>query len=60
MQIHLKEVPSLKTKLNDPQWIEIIWGDAVYQASKETGLDIFPETCIWSMSDILSDSWLPY
>jgi len=57
--IHLKEVPSLKVKLDDVQWLEIIWGDAVYQASKETGLDNFPEICPWSVSDILSDEWLP-
>ncbi|MBF0376010.1 MAG: DUF29 domain-containing protein [Desulfamplus sp.] len=59
ISIHLKEVPSLKVKLDDVQWLEIIWGDAVYQASKETGLDNFPEICLWSVSDILSDGWLP-
>ncbi|HLC17179.1 MAG TPA: DUF29 domain-containing protein, partial [Thermodesulfovibrionia bacterium] len=59
IQLHLKQVPSLKTRLNDTEWFEIVWGDAVYQASKETGLDNFPETCPWLIKDILSDSWLP-
>jgi predicted phage tail protein len=59
IQIHLKQVPSLKTKLNDAEWWEVIWGDAVYEAAKETGLDAFPETQIWSVDNILSDSWLP-
>ena len=59
IQIHLKQVPSLKTKLNDSEWWDVIWGDAVYEATKETGLDTFPETQIWSVENILSDSWLP-
>ena len=59
IQLHLKQVPSLKTKLNDTEWLEIVWGDAVYQASKETGLDDFPETCPWFVEDILTDGWMP-
>ena len=57
--LHLKQVSSLKSKLNDSEWLEIVWGDAVYQASKETGLDNFPETCPWSIEDILTDGWMP-
>ena len=59
ISLHLKQVPSLKTKLNDAEWLEVVWGDAVYQASKETGLDNFPETCTWSLEDILTDGWMP-
>ena len=59
IMLHLKQVPSLKSKLNDSEWLEIVWGDAVYQASKETGLDNFPETCPWSTEDILTDGWMP-
>ncbi|MCX7096571.1 MAG: DUF29 domain-containing protein [Methylococcales bacterium] len=57
--LHLKQVPSLKAKLIDAEWLEIVWGDAVYQASKETGLDCFPETWIWTVADSLADGWLP-
>jgi len=59
IQLHLKQVPSLKSKLNDVEWMEIVWGDAVYQASIETGLDNFPETCPWSVNDILIDGGMP-
>ncbi len=59
IQLHLKQVPSLKVKLDDAEWLEIIWGDAVYQASKETGLDSFPEACLWSIENILGDEWWP-
>ena len=59
IELHLKQVPSLKAKLHDSEWLEIVWGDAIYQASKETGLDNFPETCPWSIEDILNDAWMP-
>jgi hypothetical protein len=59
IQLHLKQVPSLKTRLNDAEWLEVVWGDAIYQASKETGFDNFPETCPWLINEILSELWLP-
>ncbi|MGH8558229.1 MAG: DUF29 domain-containing protein [Methylococcales bacterium] len=59
IQLHLKQAPSLKFKLNDLEWWEIVWGDAVYQASRETGLDDFPENRLWSTDNILDNSWLP-
>jgi len=55
----LKETPSLKPLLNDAEWLDGTWADAVDSASKETGLDNFPETCPWSMADVLADGWLP-
>ena len=57
--IHLKHVPSLKPKLNDSDWQRLIWADTLMMAEKETGLDDFPETCPWSIENILSDDWLP-
>ena len=59
IRLHLNQVPSLKAKLGDSEWWEVIWGDAVYQAARETGLDIFPEESLWPVEDILSDAWLP-
>jgi Domain of unknown function DUF29 len=58
IQLHLKQVPSLKSKLNDVEWMEIVWGDAVYQASIETGLDNFPEAFPRSVHDILLEDIL--
>lgn len=59
IQLHLKQMPSLKTKLNEAEWFEIVWGDAIDQATKETGLDSFPENCPWSIEDILTSDWMP-
>lgn len=56
---HLKQVPSLKPSLKDAEWLDIIWGDAVYQATKETGIEDFPEVCPWAVGDILTQGWLP-
>ncbi|MFZ2171449.1 MAG: DUF29 domain-containing protein [Methylococcaceae bacterium] len=57
--LHLKQVPSLKPKLNDPDWIEGVWADTVTLVIKETGIDELPESCPWSMDDVLSVDWLP-
>ncbi len=59
IRLHLKQVPSLRAKLDDAEWWEIVWGDAVYEASKETGLEDFPETCPWTVAEVLAEAWLP-
>jgi hypothetical protein len=53
INLHLKDVPSLKPKLLDPDFIEAVWADAVTLAIKETGLADFPEVCPWVLSEIL-------
>ncbi|MSP27471.1 MAG: DUF29 domain-containing protein [Methylococcales bacterium] len=59
LAFHLKNVPSLKTKIADAEWLDIIWSDALTIAIKETGLELFPETCPWAVEDILNQDWLP-
>jgi len=56
---HLKKVPSLKSKLTDPEWLASVWSDSVTIAIKETGLEDFPEECPWIVENILSQSWFP-
>ncbi len=56
----LDESPSLRTKLAEPRWIDLVWTKGVALAVSDTGLDCFPDECIWSMTDeILNLSWLP-
>jgi Domain of unknown function DUF29 len=55
----LVEAPSLRPKMEETRWLDLTWDDAVRQAIRETGLDIFPETCPWSMTDALQEGWLP-
>lgn len=58
IQLHLKQVPSLKSKLNDAEWWEVVWGDAVSQATKETRLSGFPTVCPWTFDQIMdADFW---
>ena len=59
LNLHIKQVPSLKQKLNDPDWLEGVWSDAITLAIKETGIGDFPDCCPWVMTDILSPDWLP-
>lgn len=57
----LKQTPSLKQCLDDPDWQADAWDDARDAAAQETGIpyDTFPDQCLWTMEDILSDDWLP-
>ena len=55
----LRETPSLGPLLDDADWIEGVWGDAVTLAIGETGLDSFPDTCPWHLPDLLAEDWLP-
>ena len=59
IQLHLKQAPSLKAKLNDAEWWEVVWGDAVALASKETGLKEFPEICPWAFEQIMDTGFWP-
>jgi hypothetical protein len=56
----LRATPSLQPLLKDGEWRDIVWGHAVTQAAKETGLDVdFGETCPWSFDQVLTTDWLP-
>ena len=56
---HLEDAPSLKATLRDERWFASVWGDALDQATKETGIADFPETCPWSPDQILDTRFLP-
>jgi hypothetical protein len=55
----LKETPSLRPRLAEPDWWQGIWDDATAQAAQETGLSDFPDSCPWSPNDVLDSTWLP-
>ncbi len=55
----LRKTPSLSRSLQDAEWMEAVWSDAVTQAINETGLDSFTETCPWTNAQVLSTEWLP-
>jgi hypothetical protein len=55
----LKNTPSLKASINDSEWLEDVWGDAISLTITETGMDCFPETCPWTVENIVSEDWLP-
>ncbi|MEA5617806.1 DUF29 domain-containing protein [Cronbergia sp. UHCC 0137] len=53
----LQKNPSLETNLTES--IEDIYPFATISAEKETGLSLFPETCPYSLTEILSLEFLP-
>lgn len=61
VQLRIKETPSLKVSLKDPDWLEEVWNDALIQAEKETGFEIsiFPDDCPWNAEQILSNEFFP-
>jgi ribosomal protein L29 len=56
---HLKETPSLRSSLTNPNWVEGVWADAVTKAVAETGLAEFPEDCPWSIAQVLAADFYP-
>lgn len=60
IELAVKATPSLKAVMRDDDWQTSVWGDAIDQASRETGLDTdFGETCPWRMEQVLSADWMP-
>ena len=56
---HIAGTPSLKSALANPTWIEGVWADSLARAVDETGLDLFPDDCPWTMEQVISQSFLP-
>ncbi len=57
----IQKTPSFKNTLQDTEWWEDTWGDAITQASKETGIEltVFPESCPWTSEQILDQDFFP-
>jgi hypothetical protein len=56
---HLRETPSLEASLTNENWLDGVWADAVAMAAEETGLDLFPDDCPWSVDQVPSPSHYP-
>ncbi|QXF33574.1 hypothetical protein CE143_10715 [Photorhabdus luminescens] len=59
LALHIKETPSLKSTIADENWFAKVWSDAVSSAVDETGLDMFPDECIWNINQIFSQEFYP-
>ena len=55
----LKQTPSLKHDMADPDWLEEVWEDGLSLALAETGIDELPEQQEWPVSRMLSPDFLP-
>ena len=51
-------IPSLKHFLNDEEWLECVWDDAVDAATKETQLQL-PSQNPWTLSQVLDPDFFP-
>jgi len=55
----LAKMPSLQPLLDDDEWLAEAFDDAVCLASEETGSDRIPDTCPWTILQILKPDFLP-
>ena len=56
----LKESPSLKADLNNPEWLQKAWKEGAHRAKKETDLHYdFPVCPVWTVDEILDDDFYP-
>jgi hypothetical protein len=61
LRLLIKDSPSLKPTLADPEWTSDIWENATASAADETGLNIgiFPATCLWATEQTFSQEFYP-
>ncbi|MEA5579877.1 DUF29 domain-containing protein [Nodularia harveyana UHCC-0300] len=57
LQELLQENPSLQSHLNE--FIDKVYPLSTISAERETGLSVFPETCPYKLTEILSPDFLP-
>lgn len=59
LAVALRKTPSLRKALTDPDWVTGAWADAVSKSAEDTGLDLFPESCPWTMEQVLDLEFYP-
>jgi hypothetical protein len=55
----LGKMPSLKPVLQDGEWLEDVWEDALEIAARATGLDDLPQPPPWRIHEVLESDFLP-
>lgn len=55
----LREMPSLKHALEDPDLLQRAWYDALRIAIAETGIADLPDSPVWTAQQILAPDFLP-
>lgn len=55
----LEKMPSLRRLLNELEFNEEIWADALSAAILQAGLTDLPEACEWSLDQVLALDYLP-
>lgn len=55
----LKKMPSLRHLLDDHEWNEEVWTDALGMAVLQTELTYLPKVREWSLEQVLAEDYLP-
>jgi hypothetical protein len=56
--IELQIAPGLKSTLTNPHWATRIWADAICRSVEEIGVEL-PDTCPWTMGQVIDEAFLP-
>lgn len=56
--IELQIAPALKSTLTDPHWTTRVWADAVCRSIEDIGV-VLPDTCPWTMGQVVDEAFLP-
>ena len=59
--LRIDKTPGLKAAVQNPEWLEDAWADAIALAAKETGFARahFGKTCPWTTEQVLAPDWMP-
>ena len=57
----LRKTPSLKPDLQNEEWWEGVWAEALNIATRETGFlyEAFPENCPWAFEQVMDPDFWP-
>jgi hypothetical protein len=55
----LRKMPSLRHLLDDPEWNDEVWADALSMAILQAGLTTLPKARAWSLEQVLALDYLP-
>jgi hypothetical protein len=55
----LQKMPSLRHLVDDAEWNEEVWADALSMATLQGGLIDLPKTRAWSLEQVLALDYLP-
>lgn len=55
----IRRSPSINSSFADPDWLAIVWSDAVVKTIERGGTGDHPEVAPWTVEEVISDDFFP-